>query len=201
MSADADPPSPDVIARDVFDRFIDQKVVINVFRAGHVEAILLRALGGDYKLTLGWESWDLQHIPSGLRIEVKQSAAKQTWGAPPRKSSATFDIAPRRESFDGNAVVKLDPPRRLAHIYIFAWHGDASEECDHRDARQWRFLAVPTSSLPANQKTITRTSLLSRYGAKAWIRWSEIATVVNTIRSVSGDVPVSDELRADEDTR
>lgn len=172
-------PTPEDIARDVFVRFIDCKTVVNVFRAGHVEAMVLRALGGGYVLTDGWEGWDLTHKDTGWRLEIKQAAAKQVWKSKPKKTRhASFDIAPRKWEFSGDDWVKLDPPRRLAAAYVFAWHGDTSDACDHRDPAQWEFFVAPTTSLKPDQKTISRSSLKG-----AWMKWDELAPAVEAMRT------------------
>lgn len=176
-----EPPTSETIAIDVYNRFINQPVIINVFRASHVEAMVARALGDAYKLTEGWEAWDIEHRSEALRIEVKQSAAKQTWKGADKKSPPSFDIAPRQWQYIGTEAVKVDPPRRLADIYIFAWHGDESDQCDHRDASQWEFLVARASELKPGQKSITRGSLTSQFGKAAWIRWCELAAAVDRI--------------------
>jgi len=39
-----------------------------------------RALRPEYQLTLGWEGFDIFHVETGWRVEVKQSALLQAWG-------------------------------------------------------------------------------------------------------------------------
>ncbi len=149
-----DIPSGEEIAGEVYSRFINQKVILNVFRAFHVEAMVARALTPDYQLSRGWEAYDLIHLGSGCRIEVKQSATRQTWheGEPPKWASS-FDIACRTGEFDGSAWLPFETPKRAAHIYIFAWHGIHDDTCDQRDPAQWIFYVVPASKLKIGQKT------------------------------------------------
>jgi hypothetical protein len=180
-------PTPEEIARDVFERFINQRVIVNVFRASHVEAMVSRALGDAFRLTNGWEAWDIEHCASGLRLEVKQSAALQTWQGAETRSPPSFDIAAREWQYIGTEAVKVDPPRRLADFYIFAWHGDDSERCDHRDANQWEFLVVSARNLPDGQKSITRGSLTSKFQRNAWVAWGDLAaTVDRAVQAVQG---------------
>jgi hypothetical protein len=180
-----DVPTPNIIAQDVFERFINQRVIINVFRASHVEAMIARALGDTCRLTNGWEAWDLEHCATGLRLEVKQSAAMQTWQGSDSKSPPSFDIAARKWQYIGTEARKVEPPQRLADIYIFAWHGDDSERCDQRDPDQWRFLVSTSDDLPRGQKSISRGSLTSRFGPTAWISWCDLAeTVERTLLKV-----------------
>lgn len=171
-------PKPEDIAQDVYDRHINQRVILNVFRASHVEAMVLRALGKAYQLTEGWEAWDIVERVSGRRIEVKQSAALQTWRGPKSRSRASYDIAERKLQYVGVEAVTHEPPQRLADLYIFAWHGDESDRCDHRDPQQWEFLVVLAESLPKGQKSITRGSLTSKFGQAGWIAWSDLAATV-----------------------
>ena len=158
-------PTSKQIADDVFERFIDQPVILNIFRACHVEAMVARALNEDYELTQGWEAWDLQHRTKGEpRIEVKQAAARQTWQGFKTKSQPSFDIAARKWAYIGDNIIKIEGSQRLAEIYIFAWHGVDTDECDQRNVRQWEFLVSASSKLPDGQKTITRSSLVSKFG-------------------------------------
>lgn len=74
-------------AGEVFDlipvtsRLFGQPILNNVVRGEVVEEMCLMALepawrhaGGDYG------AWDLEHPKTGLRIQIKQSAARQSWG-------------------------------------------------------------------------------------------------------------------------
>ena len=42
---------------------------------------------------------------------------------------------------------------RLAHIYVFAWHGETGESADQGNPTSWEFYVVPEARLP-EQKTI-----------------------------------------------
>ena len=43
-----------------------------------------------------WDAWDVEHTGTGVRIEVKQSSALQTWsGQSPAKTNPRFDISIR----------------------------------------------------------------------------------------------------------
>ena len=105
---------------------------------------LWRATGAD------WGGWDFES-DDGVRLEVKQSAAKQSWSQP-KSSRGSFDIAPRTGRYDG--TVWVPGAGRAAHIYVMAWHGRADDGCDQRDEAQWEYYAVTTRSLPAAQKSI-----------------------------------------------
>lgn len=87
------------IVREIVSELYEQKVLSNRMRPLYVERLLARLLGGNWKCVGGdWSGWDLEDA-GGLRIEIKQSAARQTWtDGPTRKGNATkpiFDIEER----------------------------------------------------------------------------------------------------------
>ncbi|MDE2654916.1 MAG: hypothetical protein OXI71_14015 [Gemmatimonadota bacterium] len=131
----------------------------NIRRADYVEAMVaafLRPAG--WSRNSSWDSWDFQHDDSGLRMELKQSAARQTSGR--SSSPARFDIAPRTGYWDGSEW--HDVPGRHADIYVFAWHPEAEPSADQRDPSSWLFYVVPESKLPEQQKTIGLPGIRSR---------------------------------------
>lgn len=95
-------------------------------RPVYVEFMIAVILGEGWRLvSADWAGWDLENA-QGARVEVKQSAARQTW----------TDRAP-------------------ADLFVFAWHRiDALDEADHRSVAQWQFFIVPEDRLPPQQKTI-----------------------------------------------
>ena len=69
---------------------------------------------------------------------------------PPR-----FDIAPRGGYWTLGSTW-VEQPRRLADIYIFAWHPETRESIvDHREPEQWTFFVLRTETLPAAQRSIS----------------------------------------------
>ena len=88
-----------------------------------------------------------------LRIQVKQSAARQSWHATlsptPRPC---FAIATKTGRWEGPAWIA--EPGRNAEIFVLAWHPVADDTADHRDPAQWLFYVVPETALPA-QKSIS----------------------------------------------
>ena len=77
-----------------------RSVMNNVYRADYVECLVASTLGPKWWLTWergwDWAPWDCQHA-SGTRLEVKQTAARQSWDREtlPRRRAPRFDIAPR----------------------------------------------------------------------------------------------------------
>lgn len=131
----------------------------NISRGDYVECMIAITLGTDWRLTWidgwDWAAWDCEHLCSGVRLEIKQAAARQTWdgGEALPRSNPRFDIAPRSGYWtkEGQWV---DSPGRYAHVYIFAWHGRDSADADQTDPRQWRFFVVAERDLPRGQKSI-----------------------------------------------
>jgi hypothetical protein len=179
-------PKCNEIVSDVCSRYIDKPIILNVFRAHVVEAIVIRALGSTYRLTDGWEGWDVEHTETGWRLEIKQSAAKQSWHVDDVVTKrAVFDIAPRTGEYRDQIWVAYDSPKRAANSYLFAWHQTVGMECDHRDALQWKFYLLDARLLPVGQKTISLESIRRLTGRE--ISWSGLGAVCEQIRI--GEVP------------
>lgn len=115
------------------------------------EAIVALALEPEWRwCSEDYSSWDFDRA-DGVRLEVKQSAVKQSWAtetAPP--SVASFDIAHRKGRWEG--ALWIEEPGRHAQLYIFAHHFVGSAEADHRDPAQWAFYVIPTSALPGTKR-------------------------------------------------
>ena len=132
----------------------DVPVMQNNLRGLWVELMVFELLGDDWKHAGNdWSAWDLERI-DGLRVEVKQSARLQSWGT--SLSSPRFSIAPAKGHYpDGKNYVPNLSGKRLADLYVFAWHdGD-----DQRSASEWRFYVVNADRLPQSQKSIGRNAL------------------------------------------
>ncbi|HJU12537.1 MAG TPA: hypothetical protein VJ728_16755 [Candidatus Binataceae bacterium] len=125
-------------------------LVVNNLRALLVEAMIESALlQPEWRWSAAdWAGWDFEH-QDGTRLEVKQSAAKQSWSmSPKRSSSPRFDIAERTGYWEGG-VTWVPLRARHAHLYVFAYHPIADDTADHRDPSQWQFYVLPTVDLPA----------------------------------------------------
>ena len=142
----------------------DQRLIDNVDRGPYVECMIALALSPAWVLPGGvWNAYDLEHSESGARMEVKQSAVRQitTEEHSEKPSPPTFSIALKKVLM-GLEWTELDPPRRVADLYVFAWHPIADENAaDHRRADQWEFYVVREDALP-NQKTITLNPIKER---------------------------------------
>ena len=136
--------------------WLDVPVMQNVIRSAYVEFQIGVLLGDEWDhVGKDWGGWDFER--DGVRLEIKQSAARQTWNLKGGASKPSFDIAPRTGYFDG--LNWVDEPGRHADIYVFAWHDVVDESCDQRDERQWRYFVASKSKLPPGRKTIAWSSL------------------------------------------
>lgn len=119
-------------------------LVTNVYRSVIVEAIVAAALPEWRWVSADYFEHDFLH-GDGTRLEVKQSAIKQTWTT---KGTArpTWDIAERKTKWQYDKWVPS--PGRNADIYVLALHDVVDETADHRDSAQWKFVVIPTFKLP-----------------------------------------------------
>jgi hypothetical protein len=157
----ADQPSitAETIAARAAEVCFGKPLITNVNRGLIAELIVEAALptgwrwcGGDYA------GHDFEHA-DGTRLEVKQSAARQSWAAPESGASrASFDIAARIGRWEG--AVWIEEAGRRAQIYVLAHHPVADASADHRDPGQWRFHVVGAADLP-----VSKTLALSRVRA------------------------------------
>jgi hypothetical protein len=171
------------LPQQIFDQIIgdlfDQPVISNLYRPHYVERMIALALGEGFELvSADWAGWDIESS-EGVRIEVKQSAAWQTWSdatSEPKPSSAVFDISARTGHWTAGGAKWVPKAGRQAHLYIFAWHPITKpDEVDHRDPGQWLFYIVPMTELPAGQKTISQSVIAQRWRER---RFSEIQDAV-----------------------
>lgn len=134
-------PTVEDIRAKASDLAYGRPLIENSYRGLIAEIIIGEALGPHWRLCSGdWGGWDLEHT-TGCRLEVKQSAARQTWDAPKKPATPTFDIRERTGYYEGAAWIPQIG--RLAHIYVFAYHPIRDESADHRDPHQWCFYVLP----------------------------------------------------------
>lgn len=127
-------------------------LVTNVYRSVLVEAMVSTVLPNGWSWTSAdYASCDFTH-QDGTRLEVKQSARKQTW-SPVNPSPPSWDIKPRTgEWIGGIDWHPHDTPTRNSDIYLFGLHPMTNDGTDHRDPSQWRFFVIPTADLPATHR-------------------------------------------------
>jgi hypothetical protein len=146
--------SIDVIDR-LTRRLFGSPILQNHIRGEVVEEIVASALEPEWQHCSGdWGPCDLRHPGSGLRIQLKQSAARQSWdaGEVPREN-AHFSIAEKTGRYENDGTW-VEEASRSAEIFIFAWHPLTDPSADHRRPDQWLFHVVPERDL-SRQKSIS----------------------------------------------
>lgn len=87
------------IQRKVADAAFGRPLITNVLRGQVVEAIVACALEPEWHwCAADYSSWDFDRA-DGFRVEIKQSAARQSWATSDKPSSCSFDIAERKGYF------------------------------------------------------------------------------------------------------
>lgn len=166
----------EAVRRHASDAAFGRPLVQNNLRAMVVEAIVDLALPEGWRWSSAdWAGWDFEHA-DGTRLEVKQSAARQTWAAPRNPAQRRFDVALRQGRWEGS--VWVDEPGRHAHLYLLADHPIIDDTADHRDPSQWVFYPLATSALPMTKTvSLNRVCLLT-----APCRHDELAARVEQLR-------------------
>jgi hypothetical protein len=145
---------PPVVER-LAKRHFGKPLIRNDLRGEIVEEIVAMALEPEWQGCGGdWASCDLVRPADGKRIQVKQSAAKQTWHkADARSPRPCFSIKEKTGRWE-EGDRWIEERGRNAEIFIFAWHPVTDSTADHRDPTQWEFFVVPERALPP-QTTIS----------------------------------------------
>jgi hypothetical protein len=139
------------IAKKAGDAAFGNPLVENSWRSHVVEMIVECVLSPEWRWSAeGWSGWDFEHVETSLRLEIKQSAAKQPWkGTPKRASQPRFSIRAAKLHWTDGVNPRPLPGR--AEIYIFAYHPIKNDTADHRDPLQWTFYVVRTRDLPEGE--------------------------------------------------
>jgi hypothetical protein len=146
-------------------------LVQNNLRGLVAEIIVGCALEPDWRRSSGdWSGWDFEHKTDKTRLEVKQSAFRQTWDPPKCTPKPRFDIAARDGYLKG--VAWTAQKGRNAHIYVFGLHKVMDDTADHRNVSQWCFYVVSAAKLPAG-KTIGLPGLERLSAAHTWEKLRE----------------------------
>jgi hypothetical protein len=149
----------DQATRRLIQERYDQPVMSNLVRPDHVEFLISVALGGDWPLvSADGSGWDLQH-KDGARLEVKPSAAQQTWtgraSLEGRATRGSFDVGGRKGCWVEGGKQHVAWEGRPADLFVFAWHPVIDPaRVDQRDPRPWLFFVVPEPALPVPQKRL-----------------------------------------------
>ncbi|MEO6199470.1 MAG: hypothetical protein ABIO68_06005 [Sphingomicrobium sp.] len=174
------PPSVTRLAQRCFGK----PIIRNALRGELVEEIVAMALEPEWMLCAGdWAAFDLKQANGPLRIQVKQSAALQSWSkADARPPKPCFSISQKTGRWeDGDRWV--EEVSRNAEIYIFGWHDRADEGADHREPDQWQFFVVPERDMPA-QKSLSLSTLRKLAGP---VTFGELAQRVSDVsKTITG---------------
>ena len=167
-------------------RVYEQRIINNVERGAYVECmveLVLRERHPAWRLTDTWDSWDLQDGKTGARIEIKQSAAWNTFSK--RAGRGKFNIQPHDGYFSKDGAWIRTSRQRHADLYVFAWHPERDPDiADHRRSDQWKFFVVTEEDLPPLQKEIS-VSTLTRLADVERCDYDELAdTVVHVLGSL-----------------
>lgn len=151
--------SSDLINR-LARRLFDKPLVQNSFRGELVEEMVAIALEPEWEhCGVDWGSCDLVRTTDGLRIQVKQSAVRQSWHVPgsPR-ARPSYSIARKTGRWEGTNWI--EEAGRNADIFIFGLHPVDDDSADHRDPKQWLFFVVAEGRLP-DQDSMALSTLQS----------------------------------------
>lgn len=138
---------------DVIDRLtrrlFGSPLLRNSIRGEVVEEIVAMALEPAWQHCAGdWAAYDLRHVTTGFRMQVKQSAARQSWHSDASPTPRPrFSIATKTGRYEGPTWIA--EPGRNADLFVFAWHPRTDASADHRDPEQWLFYVVSNYTLPA----------------------------------------------------
>jgi hypothetical protein len=101
------------IAHRLATKLFDKPLIQNSFRSALVEEMIepFLSLGGWQYVGHDWGGWDFVRL-DGLKLEVKQSAARQSWAGKP--SRGIFSIQPTKGYYEGSSWI--ENPGRQADV-------------------------------------------------------------------------------------
>lgn len=169
---------PAEVVAKVVEAAFGRPLVTNVLRAQLVEAMIALVLEPTWIwCAANYAPCDFERA-DGLRLEVKQSAARQSWSTD-KPSKAIFDVAVRTGRYEPHGWV--GEYGRAAHLYVFAHHPTFDDTADHRDPAQWLFYVVPTAALPDVKQIALGTIKTFAEAVPISMLAKTVATVASTI--------------------
>lgn len=136
------------------DDLLATRIIENSLRGHLCEIMVAEAMGPECRLVSGgWHAWDLElgepGTPDFLRIQVKNSAALQSWhseGSTPSECSFSLTYRARPAFFErDNPGVPCEPHGFLCDLYVLCHHPETDPSiADHADPDQWLVYLVPT---------------------------------------------------------
>jgi len=161
-------------------------LVTNVYRGVLVEAMIAEALQPNWTwVSQDWAPHDFEN-DAGVRLEVKQSAAVQSWLAKPGGiPKPSFDIALRKRVWREETQSWKEGATR-PEIYVFAYHGTLDREfADHRDPKQWEFYVVGETYLPQTKRISLRQVQLRATATRIDQLADAVATLLRKIETTA----------------
>ncbi|WP_172125283.1 hypothetical protein [Devosia sp. 919] len=146
----------EIVKRIAADTIFGKPLVTNVYRSVIVEAIVATALPDWNWCSADYASCDFIH-PDGTRLEVKQSAMRQTW-VTKAPSKPSWDIA-ARTGFWENGTDWTERAGRNADVYVLGLHDLVDDNADHRDPAQWQFFVLSEHRLPSTKRLGLATAM------------------------------------------
>ncbi|KKS23923.1 MAG: hypothetical protein UU82_C0016G0005 [Candidatus Nomurabacteria bacterium GW2011_GWC2_41_8] len=179
------------IIKRLIDHLYNQKIMDNRERGSYAEAMVWQALfitdpAWEW-VAAGWHPWDFQkgNGIKRIRIQLKQSAAKQLW-TPRGKVIHAFStqIKNKPSYFErDHSKEPIEERGRFCELFIFAWHGIYDETCNQRDSSQWLFYVIPEKSLGSKNSVRLidlESSWLEQNGGRK-TSWIELGKVVEQL--------------------
>ncbi len=168
-----DYPIRDRIIQMVAENMFTPGILNNSHRGDVVEMMVLAALGPEWRFVgLGWHPWDLQRGAgsSRVRIQVKQCAALQLWGAT-KRPSIRFGWSKNAPSYFSrdNPGEEIELEGWFCDVFVIGVHqNDDPDTVDQVDPGQWRFLIIASIDVPARCNSMTLTKALRKWELLPW---------------------------------
>jgi hypothetical protein len=145
---------PETVRERLSHRLFGGPILENRFRGLFVEEFVGMALEPDWSYAGNdWAGYDFVSCCQKWKLEVKQSAAKQSWAGKP--SQGRFSVREAIGLWSGSVWEEFEEPRRIADIYVFGWHGFSSSDADHTNPEQWDFFVLQQANLPIGYKSLS----------------------------------------------
>ncbi len=146
--------SSEQIKNAMFKGIFDRPIMDNTFRGYWCEYMLAEAIGEECRhVGEGWHAWDMQlgedtqDFPDRIRVQVKNSAARQIWHTDKDSTSKcqwmlSYRKRPDYLGMDG-VQIPCEKQGFMCDIFILCLHDRSDDHADQRDPHQWKFYLVP----------------------------------------------------------
>lgn len=171
------------IIGELAERLYNRPVMDNRERGDYAEQLVASAVDSSWWwVGIGWHPWDFESGmgPARVRMQVRQSAAKQVWRRPQnhqRLFSTRIRLKPNYVPRD----LVIEDVGRFCELYVFAWHGVETDDCDHRHPAQWMFYVLPERVLGSRKRVLLselQSEWLQANGGRA-VPWCQLGAAVS----------------------